>query len=250
MPSEMRHALEAVSRSDRHAVGPWVRWSALLDGQPVNLLLSGIGMVNAAGALGRSLADLSPASIINYGCAGAHQASMEPGDVVIGAQYVHHRAVTILETGEEKYGGMPISPEDATHFVEIFEADPKLLSTARSAAIGWTPEPWPDTGRKKRTRVHAGPITSADAWTQATDLIERIHEEHGTFSEDMESAALAQIAAMHQIPFLAIKDISNNEFHKATGVGPAGGPSLEDVRDEVGKRAFELVRRLLREHQS
>lgn len=250
MPSEMRHVVEAVSRADREALGPWVRWSATLDGQPVNLLLSGIGMVNAGAALGRSLADLSPATIINFGCAGAHRATMEPGDVVIGTHYVHHRAVTILPTGEEKYGGMPVSPEDSSKFVEVFDADARLLAAARSAAIGWTPDPWPDTDSQKRTTVHAGPITSADAWTQATGLIEQIHTEHGTFSEDMEAAALAQIASMYGIPFLAIKDISNNEFHKATGVGPAGGPSLEAVRDEVGKRAFELVRRLLRAHQS
>jgi 5'-methylthioadenosine/S-adenosylhomocysteine nucleosidase len=245
MPSEMRHALDAVSRADRHQLGPWVRWDATLDGRPVNLLLSGIGMVNAAAAVSRALAELSPVAMINFGCAGAHQASMEPGDVVVGTRYVHHRSVTILPSGEEKYGGMPVEPEDSTKFVHGFEADSNLLAGARSAAIGWTPDPWPDTGDQKRTSIHAGPLTSADAWTQSTQIIEQINDEHGTFCEDMEAAAIAQIAAMLQIPFLGIKDISNNEFHKATGIGPNGGPSLEAVRDEVGRRAFELVRRTL-----
>lgn len=245
MPSELRHALEAVDRSDRQITGPWVRWSASLDNRPVNLLLTGIGMVNAGAGLSRSLCDLSPSNVINYGCAGAHRSEMKPGDVVIGARYVHHRAVTVLPSGEEKHGGTPIAPEDTSRFVDGFAADSSLLAAARAASIDWSPDPWP--GATTTPTIHAGPVTSADAWTQSTDHIERIHAEHGTFCEDMEAAALAQICAMHEIPFLAIKDISNNEFSNATDHGVTGGPTLDSVVNEVGRRAFELVRRIVRD---
>ena len=245
MPSEMRHALETVSQSERQYTGPWVRWYASLDDRPVNLLLTGIGMVNSGSALARALCDLSPRAIINYGCAGAHRAEMHPGDVVIGTRYVHHRAVTVLPTGEEKYGGTPVSPEDSSRFVDGFDADPELLANAREAALDWRPDPWPGTAPDLHPTIHFGPLTSADAWTQATDIIERIHSEHGTFCEDMEAAALAQISAMHDVPFLAIKDVSNNEFHSATDHGATGGPTLDAVQHEVGRRAFELVRRIL-----
>lgn len=245
MPSEMRHALDAVTDAERTTLGPWVRWSARLDDQPINLLLCGIGMVNAGAALARSLCDLSPSLIVNYGCAGAHRPEMHPGDVVIGTRYVHHRAVTVLPTGEEKYGGTPVSPEDSSHFVDGFDADPQLLSMSRAAALDWRPDPWPGTEDNPIPSIHSGTLTSADAWTQATDVIQQIQAEHGTFCEDMEAAALAQVASMHEIPFLAIKDISNNEFHLKTGHGATGGPTLQDVMDEVGRRAFNLVRRTL-----
>ena len=246
MPSELRHALEASDHADRQTMDPWVRWWASLDGQPVNFLLSGIGMVSSGAALARALCDMNPSAVINYGCAGAHQAAMHPGDVVIGTRYVHHRAVTILPTGQEKYGGTPVSPEDTTHFMDGFEADPELIRAARAASLDWSPTPWPETP-DVAPKIHSGPLTSADAWTQATDLIEQIHAQHGTFCEDMEAAALAQMCWMHQLPFLAIKDISNNEFHTATDHGAAGGPTLESVEDEVGRRAFEIVRRILKE---
>ena len=246
MPSELRHGLEASEQARREQVGPWMRWWSVLDGQPVNFLLSGIGMVNAGAALSRTLCDLNPSVVINFGCAGAHQASMNPGDVVIGTRYVHHRAVTILPTGQERFGGTPVSPEDPSHFTDGFEADSDLITAARAASLDWSPTPWPERPDVAPS-IHAGPLTSADAWTQATDLIEQIHAEHGTFCEDMEAAALAQVCWMHDLPFLAVKDISNNEFHSATDHGATGGPTLDSVADEVGRRAFELVRRVLRE---
>jgi adenosylhomocysteine nucleosidase len=245
MPSEMRHALESVNQTERIELGPWVLWSAQLDERPINLLLGGIGMVNSGAALSRALCTLSPTAVINYGCAGAHRAEMHPGDVVIGTRYVHHRAVTVLPTGEEKYGGTPVSPEDSSHFVDGFDADSTLLGNAISAATDWIPDPWPGLESNPVPTVHVGTLTSADAWTQATSVIEQIQDEHGTYCEDMEAAALAQISSMHRIPFLAIKDISNNEFHMKTGHGETGGPTLQNVMNEVGRRAFELVRRTL-----
>jgi hypothetical protein len=53
----------------------------------------------------------------------------------------------------------------------------------------------------------------------------------------MEAAAIAHVAAIHGLPFLSVKDISNNEFHEAT--------DLDAFTDfpigEVGKRAAALL---------
>ncbi len=245
MPSEMRQALDQVDSPERHPLGPWVRWSGRLDGQPINLVLSGIGMVNAGSSLARCLADLKPSMVLNYGCAGAHRADMNPGDVVIGTRYVHHRAVIITASGEETPIGAAVSPEQSSRFVDAFEADPSLLAAARSAVLDWRPDRWPWATTSEAPVVHAGPLTSADTWTQQTSLLENIHTLHGTFCEDMEAAALAQVASMHDLPFLAIKDISNNEFHSATIQDAAGAPTLDDVADEVGRRAFALLRRTM-----
>lgn len=250
MPNEMRQALDVVDSPERHEFGPWVRWSARLDNQPVNLLLSGVGMVNAGSSLARCLADLKPSCVLNYGCAGAHRADMNPGDVVIGTRYVHHRAVIITPTGEESPIGTAVSPEQASNFVESFEADPALLAAARSATLDWRPDRWPWAVNEDAPAVHAGPLTSADTWTQQTSLLEDIHARHGTFCEDMEAAALAHISFMHDLPFLAIKDISNNEFHTATVHDSEGAPTLDDVAEEVGRRAFELLRRSLKKLHS
>lgn len=245
MPSELRHPIEAGSQPARRQIGPWVHWCVTLGEQRVNLLLTGIGMVNAGAALARALCELQPEIVLNYGCSGAHRDDIHPGDVVIGTRYVHHRAVTILPEGGEQYSGTPIAPEDSSAFVDGFDADPDVLTLANAASDGWRPDPWKGPGGPQSPSVHSGPIASADAWTQSLALINEIHERHGTLCEDMEAAALAQIASMHRVPFLAIKDISNNEFHSATDLGEYGGPTLQAVEQQVGKRAFELVRRIL-----
>ena len=90
--------------------------------------------------------------------------------------------------------------------------------------------------------VHTGPVASADIWTQATARLEVLHQRHGTLCEDMEAAAVAQVCALHGVPFLTIKDLSNNEFHAQTDI--AGG-FTDFPTAEVGKRAAALMRRLL-----
>jgi adenosylhomocysteine nucleosidase len=245
MPSEARHALELSAETVKDQLGPWPVWSLQIEGRNVRLLLTGIGMVNAGAALARALGETSPSAIVNYGCAGAHQRSIHPGDVVIGDRYIHHRAVTILPTGDERYSGVPVDPNDVSRFVSSFDADSALFESAVHSAEELQLEDWPGQPVGTRTpAVLTGAITSADTWTQSTDHIERIHSEHETLCEDMEAAALAQVAFMHGIPFLAIKDISNNEFHAQTDHGDSG-PSLKHVELEVGRRAFALVREMI-----
>ena len=246
MMSELRHALETVSASGSERFGPWRCWEAELNGRPLNFVLSGIGMVNAGAALARMLGAASPEYVLNYGCAGAHREDINPGDVVVGSRYVHHRASTILPDGTERHAYTPISPEDTSVMVTGFDANPRLLHVARQATEGWRPDPWHvAAATSEQGSVYFGPVASADSWTQSTRHITRIFDEHETLCEDMEAAALTQICWMHEIPFLAIKDISNNEFQNRTDHGTLGGPTLEEVEHEVGRRAFELVRRVI-----
>jgi adenosylhomocysteine nucleosidase len=243
MQSELRHAIEASENVAIRGFGPWVLHDVTLDGAPVRLLLSGIGMVNAAASLARALFDELPPFVLNYGCAGAHRFDIHPGDVVVGSCYVHHRSVTILPDGVERYTGMFVSATEITSVVNQIDASSVLLSVAERLVDSWRPEPWPGSDNRA-PQVHVGPVGSADAWAQSMSMIERIHADHGTLCEDMEAAALAQVAVMHDVPFLAIKDVSNNELHKATEHGEIG-PTLVDVELDVGRRAFALARQVL-----
>ena len=62
-----------------------------------------------------------------------------------------------------------------------------------------------------------------------------MHQTHHTLCEEMESQAIASVCRTFGVPFLAIKDISNNELHDDT-------PSaLLDVSEELGYRASIVV---------
>jgi nucleoside phosphorylase len=59
----------------------------------------------------------------------------------------------------------------------------------------------------------------------------------------MEAAAIAQVCALHAVPFLTVKDISNNEYLHASDIERFTDFPIE----EVGKRAASFMIQLISE---
>ncbi len=220
--------------------GTWPAWSGTIGERRVIAVLSGIGPANAAGALGALLATTPVSAVISYGCAGAHRRDLDLGDVVIADRSINHAAFDLQPDGTERYRGNdaatgpdPMPPSETP-------SDPALLAAAHRAAESWTPDPWPWDGRL--LSVLTGAVASADVWTQAIDRLDVINGRHGTLCEEMEAASLGVVCQRLAIPFLAIKDISNNEYRTATDL--AGGME-EFPLAEVGRRAAALVVRTI-----
>ena len=216
MEAELRHLLERVEVERKVADGHWLDRHLTAGGVPLVALRSGMGTINAAAATEHLIASHRPRVVLNYGCSGAHRRDILPGDVVIGEAAVHHGAVHILASGEEHFVGSSYDVGGESMNPAEIPADPALLALAREAAAGWTPEPWPrdlgwpPTVPYREPLVHSGVIASADIWTQAHARLELLHQRHRSLCEEMEAAAIAHICARHGVPFLAIKDISNN----------------------------------------
>lgn len=249
MEAELRHLIEHVSVEGTRSDGPWVDTFATVNGVPIVMVRSGMGMVNAAAGTERLINAHRPQAVINFGCTGAHRRDINAGDVVIGTQTVHHSAMHILADGSELFESTGGDVGGESWHPTVLDADPSLLAAARAAAAGWIPEEWPERYRAASVPhragvVHEGPVASADIWTQHIPRLDVLHGRHGTLCEDMEAAAMAQVCRFHEVPFLAIKDISNNEYHASTDI--AGG-FTDFPTDEVGKRAAALTLRLLRQ---
>jgi nucleoside phosphorylase len=142
--------------------------------------------------------------------------------------------------------------------LEHLATDPRLRALAEEAASALVLDAWPREHRLPlhpedgAVRVHIGPVASADMWLQDPSWLDKVHERTGSLCEDMEAAAIGQVAALHGVPFLTIKDISNNEFHAAT---PFEGTESALPLAELGRRAATLtaatIDRLIdREHAS
>jgi nucleoside phosphorylase len=173
-------------------------------GWPVEVVLSGPGMDPAASATREILARRRPRAVLNYGCAGAHRADLGIGDIVVGT-----RAVAYSE-GEGRF----------------IECDPELVDIAREVATGFE-------------RVTFGTVASADAWNRTPESIEALAALHQSLCEDMEAAAIGLVCAAEGVPFLTIKDISNNELIQPT----LGWQALlrELGVDQVARRAAEFT---------
>lgn len=245
MESELSHVLAKLDERDCLPLSPWRAERGLLGERPVVAMASGIGLVNAAAATAVLLSTVRPSAVINFGCAGAHHEKIFPGDVVIGSEVVACGSLITLPDGSERYAGFRYSLNGEITLTDMLRADRDLLARARDAAGGWEPAAWPIVQKHGRTPlVHTGVIGSADCWTQDPHRIGVLHDRHRSLCEEMEAAAVAQVCAIHGVPMLAIKDISNNELHSATGHGDAG-PTLAEVRCELGARSFALIERII-----
>jgi 5'-methylthioadenosine/S-adenosylhomocysteine nucleosidase len=240
MESEATHLRRRLADTWEEPLARWRRTRGRLGGTTVDFVISGVGLINAAAATSALCILAPPITILNYGCAGAHHEDIAPGDVVIASTIVHYSAQIVLPDGQRRYMGFDYSVDNARVQTEHIPADPDLLVLAQRVAPATALPVWP--GLSPVPRVHTGTVASADIWTQHGESIRTLHALHGSLCEEMEAAAIAQVAAIYGVPFLAVKDISNNELLHVTA--PRAGrrwPMLEAVRPELGRRAALVV---------
>jgi adenosylhomocysteine nucleosidase len=240
MESEAVHLRERLDNPQETQLSVWRRTRGTLGEYSVEVIVSGIGLINAAAATAVRLSspEQRPRAIFNYGCSGAHRQDINPGDVVIGNRTVHTSSLIILPDGASRRL-LFWSDDGATSETETLAVDPTLVELAERMGKR-TPLPvWP--GLMQPPRIHTGAIASADVWTQHGETILALHDEYGSLCEEMEAAAIAQVCAKYGVPFLPVKDISNNELLEKTTHTAAGAITLDDVRSQLGLRAALVV---------
>ena len=228
-------------------------WLGRLHGRRVVLSRCGMGMTSAAAVTEAVIDRYRPVAVLNCGCAGAHRADLLPGDIVVADRVVAYDNLREAPDGTLSFGGMHYLHRGVARRVDALEADPELLRLARRAAdaMQGTHDPWPvDVGwpadvPHRAPRVAVGTVLSADRWNRAESTIRALASRHDSQCEDMEAAAVGLVCASHDVPFLAIKDIVNNELLRATHSGRA---LLAEVGEQqLGRRAAALVIGLLRQ---
>jgi adenosylhomocysteine nucleosidase len=238
MDSEAVHLRDRLENPKEQPFNVWRRTTGRIASTPVEIIVCGIGLINAAATTSALCIGQRPRAIINYGCSGAHRNDIQCGDVILANRVVHHSAVIVDPEGQERYQGFRYDREGETVMTEAILPDPDLLKLSEVAGGNMPLPSWP--GVDHEPRVHVGAVGSADIWTQHGERIHTLHKLHGSLCEEMEAAAVGQVAAIFGVPFLAVKDISNNELHKVTELGNDWG-ALHDVRGELGLRAALVV---------
>ena len=173
-------------------------WVGELGPRRVVLILTGMGMVNAAQAVTASLeAFRGVKRVINFGCAGAYAASgLEIGRVAAADQVVHADQGV---TGGRRWRGLdaigiPLERNAAGEPIyNRLPVDRALSEELRSAG----------------DRVASGVFASVARVSGDPDAARRLEERWGALVEDMESAAVAQVAAHYGLAFASVRGVSN-----------------------------------------
>ena len=201
--------------------GPWEVYEGRAGERHLLIIISGAGPVNAAAATERLIARYEPSAVLHGGSAGAHNPDLLPGDVVIGSRYVIHTSRSVREARVAR--GLNPSliryRQDGTYTsYPHIDADPTLLhhaeriARAQSDRMGaWDAPGWPPVVPRRPALVVSGVVASADAWTVDEAELRVLHEDFGAECEDMESAYVAQVCALHRLPFVAVRVMSDNE---------------------------------------
>ncbi len=219
MPDEAAPFLaRADAVADPVTVGGAEHHVLTVGGQDVLLVRGGIGLSNAASAASAALVLVAAArggqapALVSAGSAGGVQAGVHVGDVVVGTEHVYTGAdARAFGYALGQVPGMPAA----------YRGDPAM----RGAALG------ADAGD---LTVRTGQMLSGDAFVDAT-LVGPVREQFpGGLSTDMESTALAQVAHVYGVPFLAVRGISDL-------CGPAGADDFLTHVDDAADRSAAVV---------
>lgn len=157
-----------------------------INNNTIVLMKSGIGKVNAACACVELINNFGPDMIINTGLAGGIDKTLSVMDIVIASKTCYHD----VWCGEEcKKGQIPDLPPE-------FEGSKKLIDIAQNI--------------KTDTKIHRGLIVGGDVFVSDKETLSKIKDDFPkALAVDMESTAISQVCYLYNVPFLAMRIISD-----------------------------------------
>ena len=221
LPQEAAALARNLERSERSRPH-FDEWTGELGGVPVVLALAGVGKVAAAMSAQRACDRFAPRCLISIGLAGALDGGTHPGHVIIAGGAVQHdfdaRPLTRVR------GIIP--GNDSAMFAADAGLSEKLLFAAERALTG------------RRLTIRSGLVLTGDQIVTSAAIRDRLAADFpGAVCLDMETAAVAQVAARNGVAWGAVRitsDAADESFE------------LDDVLEFGTATAGELFESIIR----
>ena len=206
LPEEQAGLLAQLEGARRHTVASRDFWLGQLQGRPVVLALSRIGKVSASLTASVLIGHLGVSRIVFTGVAGGLAPGVRVGDVVVAQDFIQH-----------DLDASPLFPryEVPLYGRARFACEPaltSLLSTAARQALGSASTAAMEL--PAGAKVHSGLIASGDRFVSSAEASRALQSAlrsagHEALAVEMEGAAVAQVCADYDIPFAAMRTISD-----------------------------------------
>ena len=186
MSSEQKQLANQLENKTEHREGPFSYTKGTIRRNDVILTQCGIGKVNAAAGTVEMIRNFRPDCIISTGVAGGIDSCLNVMDVVASRQIVYHDVWCGEGNAYGQVQGLPT----------FFEGNETLFQCALSL----------DT----ETPIHGGLICTGDKFiTDRNELNEIKKNFPEGLAVDMESAAIAQVCHIYNVPFISFRIISD-----------------------------------------
>ncbi len=183
---------------ERH--GPTHVWTGVHDGDRIALALSGIGKVNAAAAATLLLSRYEAQTLIFSGVAGGLHPELEVGTVLLADRLAIHDYGYVADGRftPTASGVIPIGAPTLTEAVAVSPAVTRHLDRLAAAVAGRLPQ-----------SVLKGAVVTADYFLNCATTRQDLRAALGADAVDMESGAVAQVAAAWGAPLYVIRTLSD-----------------------------------------
>ena len=217
MSSEQKQLANQLENPTERKEGPFTYTEGTIKNNTIILMQCGIGKVNAAAGAVEMIRNFAPDCIISTGVAGGIDSCLNVMDVVVSSRIVYHDVWCGEGNAYGQIQGLPL----------YFTGNETLYQCAISL----------DT----ETAIHGGLICSGDKFITDRQELETIK---ANFPEglavDMESASIAQVCHLYEVPFISFRIISDT---------PGAEKHLEQHKNfwgEMADRSFHVTEAFLK----
>lgn len=173
-----------------------------LFGHDIILAEVGPGKVQTAAVTQHLVDHYEIGLVMSCGSAGALDRQLQVGDVILADKVVLHDAGIQTNKGFRYLGIYDNTHPGGLHYHRYLVADASLLTKAHQAAVSVE---WPKT----TPSVQTGCLASGDQVIASESKKGWLAETFQAIAVEMESGAMAQVAFLNNIPWLAIRGISD-----------------------------------------
>ena len=207
MPQEILMLKNEIDELKTEKVGPREYFSGKINGSEVVMCASGWGKVAAASAASSLINLFNVDRLLFIGLAGSLDPQLEVGDIVIANSLIQHD----VDLSSLKGMGKLKSP----FWIDFsFDTDLQILDQAIQSVdrfiFNLSEKRYSHIGNEYRPNVFTGAVGTGDQFIASAEGKNVIKSKFPQIlCTEMEGAAIAQVAADYEIPFTAIRIISD-----------------------------------------
>ena len=202
--TEAEQLLGSIGEMRSATLGSKLLIEGKLNNQQILLCVGGIGKVNAAHAATLMITRFNPEAIVVFGIGGAYPSSgAGVGDIAIAKKEIAGDEGVLTREGfrDTEYMGIPLVKTAASMFYTTYPASEQMIDQSLQSL---------EAHRKSDgSTLHVGSFVTLSTCTGTHARARELEERYQGLCENMEGAAVAQVAELHGVPWLEVRGISN-----------------------------------------